>query len=163
MVFNVQIQHLHPTPTPHTLHVHPSIYPHLTSHTYTTHTHLTPHLTHTPTFHTYTHTSHIHSHFTHTPTPHTYTHIYTIYTSTYAHTSHLTTSKDCVCTDFCPDCAVEFTLEVKCSDANNRSVTTKDLISSNQQCVPVNAWGVLISLFASSGTCIASGVKQVIC
>ena len=160
MVFNVQIQHLHPTPTPHTLHVHPSIYPHLTSHTYTTYTHLTPHLTHTPTFHTYTHTSHIHSHFTHTPTPHTYTHIYT---STYAHTSHLTTSKDCVCTDFCPDCAVEFTLEVKCSDANNRSVTTKDLISSNQQCVPVNAWGVLISLFASSGTCIASGVKQVIC
>ena len=156
MVFNVQIQHLHPTPTPHTLHLHPSIYPHLTSHTYTTYTHLTPHLTHTPTFHTYTHTSHIHLHFTYTPTPHTYT-------PTYTHTSHLTTSKDCVCTDFCPDCAVEFTLEVKCSDANNRSVTTKDLISSNQQCVPVNAWGVLISLFASSGTCIASGVKQVIC
>lgn len=48
-------------------------------------------------------------------------------------------SRDCVCTDFCPDCAVEFTLEVKCSDANNRSVTTKDLVSSNQQCVPVTS------------------------
>ena len=33
---------------------------------------------------------------------------------------------------------MEFTLDVKCTDDATRAVTTRDLISSNQKCVPVS-------------------------
>ena len=46
-----------------------------------------------------------------------------------------------MCENFCPDCAVEFNLDVKCTDDAQRSVTTRDLISSNQKCVPVRNRG----------------------
>ena len=35
---------------------------------------------------------------------------------------------------------MEFNLDVKCNDDAQRSVTTKDLISSNQKCVPVRSF-----------------------
>lgn len=45
--------------------------------------------------------------------------------------------QDCTCDDFCPNCAVEFTLDVKCSDETSMSVTSGHLIPSNPKCVPV--------------------------
>ena len=48
-------------------------------------------------------------------------------------------SRDCTCTDFCTDCAVEFTLDVKSTDEETKNITTADLKSSDPRVVPVTS------------------------
>ena len=54
-------------------------------------------------------------------------------------TQALSCLQDCTCDQFCPNCAVEFTLDVKCTDETSMSVTSGHLMPSNPKCVPVTS------------------------
>ncbi|KAK2724355.1 hypothetical protein QYM36_001013 [Artemia franciscana] len=48
-------------------------------------------------------------------------------------------SRDCTCTDFCQDCSVEITLDLKGTEGSTRQVTTADMVTSDPRVVPVTS------------------------
>ncbi|KAK2717635.1 DNA-directed RNA polymerase II subunit RPB3-like [Artemia franciscana] len=48
-------------------------------------------------------------------------------------------SRDCTCTDFCQDCSVEITLDVKGTEGSTRQVTTAGMVTSDSRVVPVTS------------------------
>lgn len=50
-------------------------------------------------------------------------------------------TRDCNCTQYCPNCSVELLLSVKCTGDQTRDVTSVELISNHDQIRPVLAAG----------------------
>ena len=44
--------------------------------------------------------------------------------------------RDCTCADYCTDCSIEFSLNVKCLVDSTRHVTTADFKSSDPRVLP---------------------------